>query len=125
MSATPIGDKVTALLWLAGGKSNRAAAEAAGVSPSTVAAWKRNPAFAAEVDAVRAVYEQRPQDAQLLLARLDEAERRLTRGGPVVVEGGRFRVTASIPAGVSARKVEQITARAIAKGLRAVREAES
>jgi hypothetical protein len=124
MSTTPASRKVSALLYLAASKSNRVAAEAAEVSPGTVATWRKDPVFVAEVDAVRAVYEQRPQDAQLLLDRLDEAERRLARG-PVVVEGGRFRVTASIPAGVSARKVEQITARAIAKGLRAVREAES
>ncbi|TXJ80677.1 hypothetical protein E2C11_11050 [Streptomyces lavendulae] len=125
MSATPVNRKVSALLYLAGGKSNRAAAEAAEVSPGTVAAWKRDPVFAAELAAVKAVHEQSPRDARALLARLDRAEQRLSAGGPVVAGGGGFRVAVSIPPGASPRKAEQLTARAIARGLRAVRRAES
>lgn len=119
MSITPAGRKVDALLWLAGGKSNRVAAEAAGVSPSTVAAWKRDPVFAAELAAVTALYNEDPQDGRALVARLDEAQRRLSP--PEVTAGGGFRVQVSIPPGASARKVEQLTARAIARGLRAAR----
>ncbi|MFH9938548.1 hypothetical protein ACH4OT_04395 [Streptomyces murinus] len=125
MSSTPASRKVSALLYLASGKSNRAAAEAAEVSPGTVAAWKRDPVFAAELAAVKAVHEQEPRDARALLARLDQAEQRLAPGGPVVAEDGSFRVAVSIPPGASARKAEQLTARAVARGLRAVRRAGS
>lgn len=125
MIATPAHDKVSALLWLAGGKSNRVAAEAAGVSPSTVATWKRDPVFAAELDAVRAVYEQNPQDGRALVERLEQAEQRLTRKGPVAIGAGGTRVRVSIPPGASPRKTERLIARGIAQGLRAAREAGS
>ncbi|MEU2300547.1 hypothetical protein ABZ584_24445 [Streptomyces antibioticus] len=125
MTATPANRKVDALLWLAGGKSNREAAEAAGVSPTTVAAWKRQPTFAAELAAVRALYEERPQDGRAIVGRLQEAKERLSPHAPKVVAGGTFRVRVNIPPGSSARQREQLTARAIARGLRAVREAES
>ncbi|WP_435613799.1 helix-turn-helix domain-containing protein [Streptomyces sp. 1222.5] len=75
---------MSAVLWLAAGKSQRAAAEAAGVSPGTVAQWRR--------------------DGRELLAQLDEVEKRLTPAAP-------------------ARRVEKRAMRAIARGLRAAREA--
>lgn len=124
MTATPPRDKASAVLWLAAGKSQKAAAEAAGVSPGTVREWRRDPVFVAEVERLRPVWEQQP-DGRALLAQLEEVERRLTPAPPVAVEGDRFRVTVSIPPGASARKVEQLTARAIARGMRAVREARS
>lgn len=125
MTTTHPRNKAAAVLWLAAGKSQKAAAETAGVSPGTVSQWLRNPTFAAEVEKTRAVYEQKPQDGAALLAHLDEVEKRLTPEPAVRVDGARFRVRVEVPAGASRRKVEQITARAIARGLRAVREAES
>ncbi|WP_020117568.1 hypothetical protein [Streptomyces canus] len=126
MSATtPASRKVSALLHLAGGQSNRVAAQAAEVSPSTVAGWKRNPVFASELAAVKALYEANPRDAQALLARLDEAEAKLRPNGPVVAEGGTVRVQVSIPAGLSPAKAERATAWAIARGLRVLREGRS
>ncbi|WP_179165883.1 hypothetical protein [Streptomyces sp. Amel2xC10] len=113
MSTTAVGRKVDALLWLAGGKSNRVAAEAAGVAPSTVAGWKRDPVFAAELAAVKALYEERPQDGRALVARLEEAERRLA-----VRAAGPVRVV--VPGGVSLRRVERLVSRA---GVRALRSA--
>jgi hypothetical protein len=124
MTATPVRRKVDALLKLAGGASNRAAADAAGVSPGTIARWRTDRVFAAELVELRAVVARRPLDADAVMARLGQAERRLTPG-PVVSEGGGFRVQVSIPPGSSPRRVEQLTARAIARGLRAVRAAES
>ncbi|MFF9153834.1 helix-turn-helix domain-containing protein [Streptomyces sp. NPDC014846] len=105
MTATPARDKVSAVLWLAAGKSQRAAAEAAGVSPGTVAQWRRDPVFAAEVERIRRAWEEQPQDGRELLAQLDEVEARLT------------------PA-ASTRRVEKQLARAVARGLRTVREAD-
>ncbi|MEH0627900.1 hypothetical protein [Streptomyces stelliscabiei] len=124
MSGTPVRDKVSALLTLAGGGTNKAAAEAAGVSPGTVAGWKRKPEFAAALADLRAVVGRKPFDAQALMDAADAAERRLRSGGPVRVEGGRWHVTVEIPSGASPRRVEQLTARAIARGMRALREAE-
>lgn len=121
MSTTPADRKVDALLWLAGGKSNREAAEAAGVTAGTVAAWKRQPAFAAELAAVKALYEERPQDGRAIVDRLQEAKERLAAAAGEVSADGGFRVQVSIPPGSSARRVEQLTARAIARGLRAAR----
>jgi hypothetical protein len=65
------------MLWLAAGRSLRVAAEAAEVSASTVAGWRRDPLFAAELEAVRAVYASRPLDGPRFLDRLEEAEGRL------------------------------------------------
>ncbi|MEU6373939.1 helix-turn-helix domain-containing protein [Streptomyces sp. NPDC046909] len=125
MSTTHPRDKASAVLWLAAGRSQRAAAEAAGVSPGTVAQWRRDPVFAAEVERIRRIWEQDSKDWPGLLAELDEVERRLTPTPAVAVEGDRWRVTVTVPPGASARKVEQLTARAIARGLRAARGARS
>lgn len=122
MSATNPRDKASAVLWLAAGKSQRAAAEAAGVSPGTVRLWRRDPVFVAEVERTRAVWAEKSKDGQALLDHMDEVERRLRPVSAVRVEGGRFHVTVSIPSGSSRRRAEQLTARAIARGLRAVRE---
>ncbi|MCX4699528.1 hypothetical protein [Streptomyces sp. NBC_01373] len=113
MSTTPAKRKADALLWLAGGKSNRVAAEAAGVAVSTVAAWKRDRVFAAELVAVRAVYEQVPRDAGVVLARLEEAERRLDPSGRVAGDP----VVVSIPSGASPRRRRQLLARGIVEAL--------
>ncbi|MFD8739399.1 helix-turn-helix domain-containing protein [Streptomyces sp. NPDC059618] len=125
MTATHPRHKASAALWLAAGKSRRAAAEAAGVSAGTVSQWLRDPAFVAEVERTRPVYERKPQDGAALMAHLAEVEQRLTPTPPVRGEGGAIRVRLSVPAGASARQREKLTARAIARGLRAVREAES
>ncbi|MFF7260660.1 hypothetical protein ACFZCL_10300 [Streptomyces sp. NPDC008159] len=124
MSATPVRDKVSALLTLAGGGTNKAAAEAAGVSPGTVAGWKRKPEFAAALADLQAAVGRRPFDAAAVMAAAEAAERRLSSGSAMRVEGGRWHVTVEIPAGASARRVERLTARAIARGMRAVREQE-
>ncbi|MGW2620351.1 hypothetical protein [Streptomyces sp. NPDC001500] len=81
--------------------------------------------FAAEVEKTRPVWEQKPTDGRALMARMDEVEKRLTPEPAVRVEPGRVQVQVRVPAGASKRRVEQITARAIAGGLRAAREAES
>lgn len=125
MTATHPRNKANAVLWLAAGKSQRAAAQAAGVSPGTVSQWLRNPVFAEEVERTRAAWAEKSQDGLALLDHLEEVEQRLAPKSAVRVEGGGFRVTVSIPAGASKRKAEQLTARALARGLRAVREAES
>jgi transcriptional regulator with XRE-family HTH domain len=125
MSATHPRKKATAVLWLAAGKSMTAAAEAAGVSAGTVSRWRKDRVFAAEVEATRAVYGQKPQDGAALLEHLEQVERRLSPPAPEVTEGGGFRVQVAIPPGSSPRRVEQLTARAIAKGLRAARRAQS
>ncbi|MEU0428517.1 helix-turn-helix domain-containing protein [Streptomyces canus] len=77
MSTTPVGARVDALLYLAGGRSTREAAEVAGVSVSTVAAWRRSPVFVEELAEVRALWEAEPLDAEALLVRLEAAGRRL------------------------------------------------
>ncbi|WP_432020067.1 helix-turn-helix domain-containing protein [Streptomyces sp. 1222.5] len=123
MTTTRPRDKASAVLWLAAGQSQRAAADAAGVSAGTVARWRRDPVFAAEVERIRRIWERDSRDWPGLLAELDEVERRLTPASAAAVEGDRWRVTVTVPPGASARKVEQLTARAIARGLRAVREA--
>jgi len=125
MSSAPIGRKVDALLWLAGGKSNRVAAEAAGVAPSTVAAWKRDPKFAAELDDLKQMYEQKPLDGRAFMERLDEAARRLASRGPVTVEGGAARVQVSIPAGASPERARRLIARGVARAVQASLEAGS
>ena len=117
-------DKAMAVLQLAAGRSQSAAAVAAGVSAGTVARWRRVPVFAAEVVRTRVVWERGSRDAGALLEHLEGVERALASASAVRVEGGRFHVTVSVPPGVSARQVERATARAIARGLRAVREAE-
>jgi hypothetical protein len=124
MSRTPVRDKVSALLVLAGGGTNKAAAEAAGVSAGTVAGWKRRPEFAGALADLKAAVARRPFDAAAVMAAADAAEERLRSGSAVRVEGGRWHVTVEIPSGASARRVEQLTARAIARGMRALREAE-
>lgn len=123
MTATHPRNKASAVLWLAAGKSQRAAAEAAGVSPGTVSQWLRNRVFAEEVERTRTVWAEKSKDGLALLDHLEEVERRLTPSPTVRVEGGGSRVSVSIPAGASRRKAEQLTARAIARGLLAAREA--
>ncbi|MEU3546281.1 helix-turn-helix domain-containing protein [Streptomyces longwoodensis] len=114
-------DKVAAVLHLAAGRSQAAAAGVAGVSASTVAQWRKDPVFVAEVEATRVVWERRPHDADALLARLKEAEAALTPGGGgTVVGGGPARVEVRVPAGASPREVERRTARAIGRGVAAV-----
>uniref|UniRef100_A0AAU1I1H0 Helix-turn-helix domain-containing protein n=1 Tax=Streptomyces sp. NBC_00180 TaxID=2903632 RepID=A0AAU1I1H0_9ACTN len=116
MTATRPRDKATAVLWLAAGRSQRAAAEAAGVSAGTVREWRKNTVFAGEVERIRLVWERQSRDWPALLAELEEVERRLSPAGARVDESGRFHVTVSIPSGASARTVEQLTACAIARG---------
>lgn len=125
MTTTPSHRKAAAVMWLAAGKSQRAAAEAAGVASATVSQWRRDPVFAAEVERARAVWEQEPRDGRALMARLAEIEERLTPALAARAGGRRVRVQVSIPPRASARKIDQITARVIAAGLRAAREAES
>lgn len=118
--------KSRALLWLAAGKTISVAAEAAGVAPSTVSSWRRNPVFTEELAAVKAVYEQHPQDVDALMRRLDEAEQRFAwKPGAVTLRGASAHVQVSVPAGATPRQVERLVARGVAKSLRALREAES
>ncbi|MFG2948161.1 hypothetical protein [Streptomyces adustus] len=127
MTATNSRAQVHALLWLAGGKSNREAAEQAGVSQATVSAWRKKPVFAEELAVLTELWQQHPQDYRAFMARLDEAEQRLApvRSGSSAVEAGGVRVRVSIPAGAAPGKAERLIARGIARGLRAAREAES
>lgn len=105
--------KVSAVLWLAGGKSQAAAAEAAGVSPSTISTWRKDPVFAAEVEATRLVYEHKPQDGAALMARLDEAEKRLTPATPSA--SGPRTVQVRVRPGESKARVRERVARAIGR----------
>ena len=117
-AATPVRRKVDALLSLAGGSSNRAASEQAGVSPSTVAGWKRDSGFVRELDALKAVMERRPIDGVAVMDALDAAEARLAPPAPRAV-AGRTRVEVRVPADASPRKRQQIVARALARGMAA------
>lgn len=117
-------DKAMAVLQLAAGQSVSAAAVAAGVCAGTVARWRRDPVFAAEVVRMRVVWERESRDGEALLEHLEGVERVLAPVGARVGADGRFRVTVSIPAGASVRQVERATARAIARGWRLAREAE-
>lgn len=125
MVASHPRDKASAVRWLAAGKSRRAAAEAAGVSVGTVAVWLRSSAFVAEVEAARVLYSQRPQDGRALVEHLAEVEVRFARPGPVRLRGGGVRVPVTFPAGAAPRQQERAVARALARGLRVAREAES
>ncbi|QFZ74003.1 helix-turn-helix domain-containing protein [Streptomyces fagopyri] len=125
MTATHPRHKASAVLWLAAGKSQRAAAEAAGVSPSTVRQWVTDPVFVAEVESTRVVYSQKPQDGRALVEHLAEVEARLAPQGPERLRDGSVRVPVAVPAGASPRQQERAVARAIARGLRVAREAES
>lgn len=117
MTATHPRNKASAVLWLAAGKSQRAAAQAAGVSPGTVSQWRRDPTFAEEVERTRAVYAEKSQDGLALLDHLEEVEQRLTPMSAVRVEGGGARVTVSIPAGASPARRRRLLARGLAKAL--------
>lgn len=125
MTATHPRHKASAVLWLARGKSQNAAAMAAGVSPGTVSTWRRDPAFAAEVERIRAVCDANPHDGQLLMAQYDLAVKALTPASPVRAEDGSVRLSLSIPATATPRQRERLIARAVARGLRAAQEAES
>ncbi|MER6557234.1 helix-turn-helix domain-containing protein [Streptomyces sp. NPDC001027] len=125
MNPTPARDRASAVLWLAAGQTKRAAAEAAGVSPNTITEWLRNPVFAGEVEATRALYSERPQDARALLKHLDGVAARLAPKCAPTVDAGGVPVRVSMPPGTSPRKRERLIGRAIARGLRAAREAES
>src|SRR4051812_11512254 len=115
MSSTPIGRKVDALLWLAGGKSNRVAAEAAGVSASTITAWRRDPKFAAELAGLKPVYEGEAVDGGAFMDRLDEAGKRLA---PPPSSGGRVRrVRVRVPAGTPPEEVRERAARAVKRAV--------
>lgn len=118
MTASSVRQKVDALLLLAGGSSNRAAADAAGVAPGTISAWRKNSVFAAELATVKAVVEQRPIDADAVMAALDAAEDRLSPPGPRLV-AGRIQVEVRVPAYASPRTRQQIVARALARGMAA------
>lgn len=113
MTTSHARSKVSALLWLAGGKSNRVAAEAAGVAPSTIAAWKKDPVFAAELAAVTEAYQARPQDAQLLLDRLDQAEQRFRPDA----RDGTVHVRVTVPAGATTQQRRKAVARGLARGI--------
>lgn len=125
MSPTPPRHRASAVLSLAAGQTKRAAAEAAEVSATTIATWLKDRTFAAEVTRARALYREKSGDGRALLDLHDDIEQRLTPQPAVVVEGGTFHTVVTIPADASPRQRERLTARAIARGLRAVREAES
>jgi len=110
MSRIDLRVKADAVMGLARGLSRREVAEAAGVSPRTVGAWLRNPAYAAEVEALRAVIEVKPLDPEKVLAALQACHDRIRGRVPGVV-------TVSIPAGTSPRKARQLVARGIARVL--------
>ncbi|WP_405525236.1 hypothetical protein OG426_19465 [Streptomyces canus] len=115
MSASSVRAKVSALMWLAGGKSARVAAEAAGVAAGTVAAWRRDPVFAAELEAVAALYGKKPLDAAALMSRLVEAEKRLA---PAASSGGGVRrVRVRVPAGASPEVVRERARRAVGRAI--------
>ncbi|MEU8031942.1 hypothetical protein AB0C13_25400 [Streptomyces sp. NPDC049099] len=120
MSTTPVRRKVDALLQLAGGSTNTAAARAAGVSPGTVATWKKDPEFARETEALRRVVRREPFDAAAVMAAADEAAVRLAPPGPTVNADGSVTVRVSVPAGTSPSRARKLAARAIVRGLAAV-----
>jgi hypothetical protein len=110
MSTTDLSRKADAVMSLARGLSRKEVAEQAGVAPSTVSAWLRNPAYAAEVAALKAVIEVKPLAPAKVLEALQACHDRIR--GPVPGT-----VTVSIPAGASARKRRQLLARGIARAL--------
>jgi hypothetical protein len=114
MTSASRPDKTTALLWLAAGKTNRVAAEAAGASPSTVSEWRKNPAFAEELAALTELYGRKPLDGTALLARLEEARDRLA---PPASTGGVRKVRVRVPAGTSQAEVRRRVARAAVRSL--------
>ncbi|MEU5892521.1 helix-turn-helix domain-containing protein [Streptomyces sp. NPDC047461] len=128
MATTNVQAKVSALMWLAAGKSQRAAAEAAGVSPGTVSAWCRQPAFAEELAALRTLYGQKPFDGAALMDRLAEAEKRLApaRSAKERVRKVRVRVPAGAPAEEVRAQARRAVARAVTRDVKAaIRRAES
>ncbi|MFG2473537.1 helix-turn-helix domain-containing protein [Streptomyces fagopyri] len=117
--------RVDALLPLARGMSQRAVAVEVGVAAGTVSRWLKDRMFVLEVARIRAVAAQLPFDAEAVMRAVEEAGVRLAPPGPQVGADGSVNVTVEIPAGATARQRERLMARAVARGLRAVREAES
>ena len=113
--ATPVRRKVDALRALASGKSQRQAAEGAGVSPRTVSGWCREPAFAQELAALREVVERRPVDGNAIMAQLADAEARLTPARPPARPA---RLT--LPSGATPRRRQRFVDQVIGAGLAAV-----
>jgi hypothetical protein len=77
MTATNKGAKARGLLYLAGGRSYAATARELGVGPKAVAAWMKDPAFVAEMEALKARVGARPFDGRALLAAYDAAHGRV------------------------------------------------
>lgn len=125
MSPTPPLSKALAVLHLARGYSQAAAAEAANVAPGTVSSWLRTPVFAEQLERMREVCEAHPNDGRAWMAQVEVAAEAFALPQGVRVEGGSVRVQVAIPSGASPRRAERLVARGLARAVRALREAES
>lgn len=95
---------------LARGLSRKEVAEEAGVQPGTVAAWLRDPAYAAEVAKLKAVIDVKPLDHARVYEALQAAHDRIRGPVPRVV-------TVSIPAGATPKQARRLLARGIARAV--------
>ncbi|MEU0069543.1 hypothetical protein ABZ027_08360 [Streptomyces sp. NPDC006332] len=115
MTTKNVQARVTALLWLAAGKSQRVAAEAAGVSAATVSTWCKQPVFAEELAALTALYGRKPLDGAALMDRLTEAEKRFAPASSA--SGGTRQVRVRVPAGTPESEVRRRVGRAVVRSL--------
>jgi len=125
VTTTKAQGKVSALLQLAAGKSQRVAAEAAGVSAATVSTWCKQPLFAEELAALTALYGRKPLDGTALMDRLTEAEERLAPA-PSASSGTRHvqvRVPAGTPESAVRRRVGRAVVRSLSREVAALKEA--
>ncbi|MFF7192651.1 hypothetical protein ACFZAM_02895 [Streptomyces sp. NPDC008079] len=81
------------------------------MSPATVSAWKKDPAFAAEVDRLKVAVRVRPLDPEALLAAVTESMNRVENPPPVKPPRPR-----SVPSNPCPEQRARITARYHVRG---------
>ncbi|MEH0551234.1 helix-turn-helix domain-containing protein [Streptomyces sp. B21-101] len=113
MTAPNRGGRSRALLPLAAGRSGAATARALGVSPSTVNAWRRDPAFAEELARIRELLGRKPIDGDGVLAAVRAASQRLDPPAAPT----RSRVSVVIPADASPDRRRRLLARGLSRGI--------
>ncbi|MGW6924482.1 hypothetical protein ACWGA9_24875 [Streptomyces sp. NPDC054950] len=113
MTAPNRGGRARALLPLAAGRSGAATARAIGVSPSTVNAWRRDPAFAEELARIRELLGRKPVDGDAVLDAVRAAARRLDPPVPPA----RAQVSLVIPADASPDRRRRLLARGLSRGI--------